>query len=149
MEVQKREDEVDFPLNGFNLRPFLSPSASSSDEECLYDLYSVCVHSGSLRLGHYFSYARKRRSTSEERVEVAENESGSEGQEKEQWYFYDDSFTQAVDRTRLFQLETKRGVYILFYVKRKKGDFSFLDITKTEQEGKEKEKEEKGKEKKR
>lgn len=45
---------VDFPIEGLNLSPYLlNPEESKSKDDCIYDLFGVSQHMGSLSGGHY------------------------------------------------------------------------------------------------
>ena len=44
--------------NGLDLREYCSMSASVAGRDCLYDLVSVCNHSGVLDGGHYTANCR-------------------------------------------------------------------------------------------
>jgi ubiquitin carboxyl-terminal hydrolase 4/11/15 len=52
----KLSDFVDFPVNGLNMTPFLKEIRGQ--EQCIYDLYAVSNHFGSLGGGHYTAYAK-------------------------------------------------------------------------------------------
>ncbi|CAM4556283.1 ubiquitin carboxyl-terminal hydrolase 43 [Lepidochelys kempii] len=102
---------VRFPLRGLNMAPHvakrsqagtqaLGPWATwkqlphlheSSQLDCLYDLYAVCNHHGSMQGGHYTAYCRN----------------ALDGR----WYSYDDSTVEPVLEDEV----STRGAYILFY----------------------------------
>lgn len=49
----KIDDFVCFPVNGWNIGNFISGS-----KPCVYNLYAVCNHSGSISNGHYTAYCK-------------------------------------------------------------------------------------------
>ena len=58
----KLSDAVTIPLT-LDLKEYMNQHSGSNEEmkeqEWVYDLYAVLVHSGSAMGGHYFSYMRK------------------------------------------------------------------------------------------
>jgi ubiquitin carboxyl-terminal hydrolase 2/21 len=57
---RKKQNKISYPVNGLNLRPFLSNNTlahTSRKSSCrrvpLYDLYAVCHHMGTSYSGHY------------------------------------------------------------------------------------------------
>jgi ubiquitin carboxyl-terminal hydrolase 4/11/15 len=100
----KVEDLVEFPIDGFNLEPYvegdkverrlaLSKGDGNSDEpdSLIYDLYAVDNHYGGLGGGHYTAYAKN-------------HESGK-------WYDYDDVGCLSLFYFTLFSLDTDRGSF--------------------------------------
>ena len=100
---------VNFPINGLDMRPFLSEdkrarmakaaeaaaagtaSAASADESSLYDLYAVVRHLGSVAGGHYISYAKNHLTG--------------------KWYEFDDRVVTEISEKKLAEVEA----YVLFY----------------------------------
>ena len=55
----KLDKAVTFPLEGLDLREFLSgPLHSDADDQTTFDLYAVANHFGTATGGHYTAYAR-------------------------------------------------------------------------------------------
>ena len=55
--VLKKNDEfVDFPMNGLDLSGIYSGKKQS--QNCIYDLYGVIHHSGTIGFGHYYATIR-------------------------------------------------------------------------------------------
>ncbi|KAJ3401340.1 ubiquitin-specific protease doa4 [Chytridiales sp. JEL 0842] len=96
----KVETNVDFPINGLDMTPFLpswQSQKSSMGGGCVFDCYAVSNHMGTLTGGHYTAYVHN----------------GS----KRQWYHFDDSRLSQCPETAV---KTKQA-YILFYVRRNTG----------------------------
>lgn len=88
---QKNSDLVEYPVDGFDLRPFiLNPDP---DEEYIYDLYGVSNHMGSLHGGHYTASCKN-------------------FMNEEWFYFNDSSVGKCGDRV------VSSAAYVLFYRKR-------------------------------
>jgi len=103
----KISDMITFPLENFNLKPFVNnpnlPSdyfdkeldgkeSNGSEEELNYNLVGVIHHIGSLNSGHYIAYAKNAKSGD--------------------WYLYDDDRVRKVESTAQIVTDT---AYILFY----------------------------------
>ena len=69
----KNDEEVEFPINGFDLSKHVLGSYTSKDN-MIYDCYAVSNHFGGMGGGHYTAYAK----------------SG------DKWYEFDDSRVQRV-----------------------------------------------------
>lgn len=82
---------VIFPLEGFDLRPYMAETAPPSD---LYDLYAVLNHFGGLGSGHYVSYAKH--------------------PDDGRWRVYDDSRVTEISANDL----VTSAAYLLCYVRR-------------------------------
>ena len=54
---RKITDLINFPVNGLNLKPYLI-SEKTSSADCMYDLYAVSNHFGTLSGGHYTAFAK-------------------------------------------------------------------------------------------
>lgn len=54
----KLSSNVAIPLQGLDLAPFASESASLEEEGAMYDLYALANHSGSVDSGHYTAHAK-------------------------------------------------------------------------------------------
>lgn len=84
----KIETFVKYPLE-LNMTEFLT---DESNQESIYDLISVCLHTGSFESGHYITYAKK-----------------SSG-----WFRFSDSFISPISDNEI----VSKNAYILFYLKR-------------------------------
>lgn len=49
---------VEYPVDDLDLSSYASPSAKSSKNNCIYDLYSVSEHRGTVYGGHYTAFAK-------------------------------------------------------------------------------------------
>ncbi|XP_048469770.1 ubiquitin carboxyl-terminal hydrolase 20 isoform X4 [Rhincodon typus] len=87
----KVNSHVSFPLEGLDLRPFLSKESSS--QITTYDLLSVICHHGTAGSGHYTAYCQN----------VING----------QWYEFDDQYVTEVHETVVQNAEA----YVLFYRK--------------------------------
>ncbi|XP_043924726.1 ubiquitin carboxyl-terminal hydrolase 43 [Protopterus annectens] len=104
---------VKFPVSGLDMTPHVVKRSQSSRNlknqwssrkqpfqsecnpgQCLYDLYAVCNHHGSMQGGHYTAYCRN----------------SVDGQ----WYSYDDSSVEVIPEGEV----CTRAAYILFYQRR-------------------------------
>jgi len=102
----KISDMITFPLEDFDLKPFVNNPNLPSDyfskelngdglngsEEVRYDLVGVIHHIGSLNSGHYITFAKNAKSG--------------------EWYKYDDEKVKKVESTAQIVTDT---AYILFY----------------------------------
>ncbi|CAH2354787.1 ubiquitin carboxyl-terminal hydrolase 12 [[Candida] railenensis] len=89
---------VDFPIEGLDMKQFVSKTDGDADEGLIYDLIGIDSHVGGLGGGHYTAYAKNFRD--------------------DRWYFFNDSRVQPID-------DPKAGMsnaYLLFYRKRKSGE---------------------------
>ncbi|XP_067868283.1 ubiquitin carboxyl-terminal hydrolase 20 isoform X1 [Heterodontus francisci] len=87
----KVNSHVSFPLEGLDLRPFLSKESAS--QITTYDLLSVICHHGTAGSGHYIAYCQN----------VING----------QWYEFDDQYVTEVHETVVQNAEA----YVLFYRK--------------------------------
>jgi ubiquitin carboxyl-terminal hydrolase 4/11/15 len=88
---EKLETLVNYPVKGLDMSSYVKgPEAA----KCVYDLYAVSNHYGSLGGGHYTAYAKNR----------INNE----------WYKFDDSSVSKVDESRV----VTTSAYVLFYRRR-------------------------------
>lgn len=87
---EKKEDFIDFPLEGLDLSSYC---VGYDSEHSLYDLHAVSNHSGGLMGGHYWAYTKNY---------------------DHLWYKYDDKF---VSLKHIDNVVTKNA-YCLFYKKR-------------------------------
>jgi len=88
---EKLETLVNYPTKGLDMSPYVKgPEAG----KCVYDLYAVSNHYGSLGGGHYTGYGKNR----------INNE----------WYKFDDSSVSKVDESRV----VTSSAYVLFYRRR-------------------------------
>lgn len=77
---------IDYPLAGWDLKNF-----TESRQSCIYNLYAVCNHSGTMYCGHYTSYCRHPHT--------------------KDWYKFDDSKVSALRKEEIVNDQA----YILFY----------------------------------
>ncbi len=84
---------VHFPIEGLNMKPFVSGPCEES--EAIYDLYAVSNHMGGMGGGHYTAYALN-------------SHNGK-------WYEFDDTRTQLVSA----QDVVTPKAYVLFYCRRR------------------------------
>ena len=117
----KIDVKIDYPLEDFDISPFIAEDALFFDEDSdlpkstVYDLYAVVNHYGSMGGGHYTAYAKHA-------------ESGS-------WHSYDDSTCRPID---VNSVQESNAGYVLFY---KRKDFemhrptSRVDVSLDEEEG--------------
>uniref|UniRef100_H2ZYD5 Ubiquitin carboxyl-terminal hydrolase n=1 Tax=Latimeria chalumnae TaxID=7897 RepID=H2ZYD5_LATCH len=89
-ESTKINTHVSFPLEGLELRPFLTKH--SPCQVTTYDLISLICHRGNVNSGHYIAYCRKDANT---------------------WYQYDDHKVSEVSEATI----QKEHAYILLYKK--------------------------------
>jgi len=88
---EKLETIVNYPITNLNMSHYVKgPDAAS----CIYDLYAVSNHYGSLGGGHYTAYGKNRLTGD--------------------WYKFDDSSVSKVDESRV----VTSSAYVLFYRKR-------------------------------
>lgn len=104
----KLNTRVEFPIVGLDMTPYLLEScrpkngivnglsvfSSAKNKDCLYDLYAVCNHFGSLNSGHYTACCLNPLNG--------------------HWYRYDDNKTELISEENLSQ----QSAYILFYQRR-------------------------------
>jgi ubiquitin C-terminal hydrolase len=99
----KIDVKIDYPLEDFDISPFIAEDALFFDEDSdlpkstVYDLYAVVNHYGSMGGGHYTAYAKHA-------------ESGN-------WHSYDDSTCRPID---VNSVQESNAGYVLFY---KRKDF--------------------------
>jgi len=86
--------QVNFPINGLDLAPFLMSQDHKAD--AIYDLYAVSNHMGGMGGGHYTAYAKNLQS--------------------KEWYHLDDSRTSKVQNPESI---VSSSAYVLYYYKRK------------------------------
>ena len=89
--LNKRQDLVDFPLNGLDLSKYICGYNSGS---YVYDLFGICNHMGSIMGGHYHCYVKN---------------------SKENWVHYNDTQCQHVNDPRSM---ITPYAYCLFYRKK-------------------------------
>jgi len=88
---EKLETFVNYPIKGLDMSQYVKgPNAA----ECIYDLYAVSNHYGSLGGGHYTAYAKNSRNG--------------------KWYKFDDSSVSEVEESRV----VTPSAYVLFYRRR-------------------------------
>nr|CDS23569.1 ubiquitin carboxyl terminal hydrolase 20 [Echinococcus granulosus] len=97
INTSKIHAPVNFPMQHLDLRKYRH--SSCRDKVCEYDLVGVVCHSGTVRFGHYYTYA----------LNFGDGE----------WYEFNDSSVQHVDADTVTSLSS--AAYVLFY--RKRQDF--------------------------
>jgi len=90
----KLDTLVDFPVSGWDLRPFLAAPETEGVPPPIYDLFAVSNHSGGLGGGHYTAYAKN----------------FADGK----WYSFNDSSTREIDSSNV----VSPSAYVLFYQRR-------------------------------
>ncbi|EFN76019.1 Ubiquitin carboxyl-terminal hydrolase 8 [Harpegnathos saltator] len=95
--LEKRNTAVDFPLTGFNLKPYLvseNPTAMSNNiRNYNYTLYAMSNHYGTMEGGHYTAFCKN----------ATQNK----------WYKYDDQTVTEVSPSQVKSQNT--SAYLLFY----------------------------------
>jgi len=95
---EKLETLVDFPLEGLDLRPWCIDREVSKN--CVYDLYAVSNHSGTVGGGHYTAYAKNL--------------------VDKRWYNFNDASVTPLDVEHPERECVTALAYVLFYVRRDK-----------------------------
>jgi len=95
MSQEKIGDFIEFPVEGLDMRPYVSAAAEPGKEQILYDLYGVSNHYGSLHGGHYTAFAMN---------PIDKN-----------WYNFNDS---SVGKVAEPSDVVTPGAYLLFYKRR-------------------------------
>ena len=100
---RKMQATVEYPINNLDLSDLIGNEDFMKQLRigCVYDLYGIINHYGSLTYGHYVSIVRN----------PYENK----------WYKYDDHIRVEIQESQI----TKENAYILFYVRR---DISTKDV---------------------
>ncbi|XP_076169965.1 ubiquitin carboxyl-terminal hydrolase 8 isoform X1 [Ptiloglossa arizonensis] len=96
--LEKRNTAVDFPLTGFNLKPYLVMDTNntptiSNIRSYSYSLYAMSNHYGTMEGGHYTAFCKN----------AAQNK----------WYKYDDQTVTEVTESQVRSQNT--SAYLLFY----------------------------------
>jgi len=96
--VDKDDTEIDFPLEGLDLRDRVRSTVNKDD--CIYDLVAVSHHYGGLGGGHYVAHAR--------------NEANGS------WYEFDDGSVRLLGETSAMAASRVKGgsAYVLMYMRR-------------------------------
>ena len=141
MHREKVNTHFSFPLE-LNMSSYMEPNlapcerrsvSTSEEEECLYDLVGVTVHTGTAEGGHYYSFIRDR--------------------DNQQWFLFNDSevkpfdaasqlasecfggettsktFDSSSEKYMDLSFEKTNSAYMLFY--EKKGKITVLNLKKT------------------
>lgn len=101
--TEKIDKFVKFPLQGLDLRHHVSFECPHPPEECIYDLYAVANHSGTLTVGHYTAYNL---------VEGEEEEKN--GQKTYHWVQCNDDVVLDIAK----EVVVSNNAYLLFYARR-------------------------------
>lgn len=126
---RKINTTIGFPITGLEMKPWLHDASREQGEDCVYDLVSICNHSGTSSGGHYYCYAKD------------ENDGAP------RWKEYNDSSVMDIDETML----VRSTAYVLFYQRRRaalRSDELCKEIekkVKEEEEARKKEEEERRK----
>jgi len=99
--TEKIDKFVSFPLQGLDLRSHVSFECPHPPEECIYDLYAVANHSGSLTMGHYVAYTLTR--------------TEKNGKEGLYWKQCNDNAVTNIAN----EIVVTPNAYLLFYMRRK------------------------------
>ena len=90
MGGQKMDTEVDFPLDGLNMRPFVLSKEQQDNSSLIYDCYAVSNHYGGVGGGHYTAFGKNPLTG--------------------KWYSFNDSSCQQTDRRIVSE-----SAYNIFY----------------------------------
>ncbi|KAG7669561.1 hypothetical protein Ndes2526B_g05900 [Nannochloris sp. 'desiccata'] len=101
----KLTTDVVFPLHSLDLSNHLSPESPHPLQECLYDLYAISYHTGSLAGGHYLACCRLSK----------EGKEGMTTTHDSSWYLFNDETVTPVAEGNV----KTQNAYILFYARRK------------------------------
>lgn len=93
--LSKNNTKVTFPITELDMSDYLS---SYVEEKCIYDLYAISHHSGSLKFGHYTAYTLNPLNR--------------------QWYLFNDDNVLHIKNDELETKLVNNGAYILLYKKR-------------------------------
>jgi ubiquitin C-terminal hydrolase len=99
--TEKIDKFVKFPLQGLDLRHHVSLECPHPPEECIYDLYAVANHSGSLTVGHYTAY------------NLVEEEEEN-GEKTYHWVQCNDDVVLKIAK----EVVVSNNAYLLFYARR-------------------------------
>ena len=94
--MKKNNRTVIFPIKNLDMSPYMSKYTKGN---CIYDLYGISYHSGSVRGGHYTAYTKNPINN--------------------MWYYYDDSNIVHIDESELQSRLVTNGAYILMYEARR------------------------------
>ena len=93
---QKIESEVDFPLDGLDMRQYIM--GNQKNENLIYDCYAVSNHYGNIGFGHYTAYAKNPITN--------------------KWYDFDDSRVSEISPHKVKEHVCSSAAYTLFYRRR-------------------------------
>ena len=85
-----------------DLSPFCHEESGEDAGACVYELYGLVEHHGSMSGGHYVAYVAEG---------AADGEGGDEARSGRQWYYFSDTQVKPVDEAKVLS----REAYILFY----------------------------------
>ena len=89
---RKLNDLINFPTSGLDLNNYVMSSVDGG--QCVYDLYAVSNHFGSLNGGHYTAFAKN--------------------PYYQKWFNFDDSDVSRADESEV----VTKAAYVLFYKRR-------------------------------
>ena len=95
--MDKLGADVSFPLRGLRLGEYASPQCAAAPADCVYDLYAVSNHAGTLHGGHYTAMCR-----------VPARGGGA-------WYAFNDEAVTRIEQSTV----VSQYAYMLFYVRRR------------------------------
>ncbi|XP_066588706.1 ubiquitin carboxyl-terminal hydrolase 8-like [Prorops nasuta] len=104
--LEKRSTMVEFPLTGFNLKPYLAMDNDTniSQGSCNYNLFAMSNHFGTMEAGHYTAYCKN----------AVQNK----------WYRYDDQTVAEVSSS--FVKQQTASAYLLFYTSFPNEPYSYI-----------------------
>lgn len=93
---RKINDFINFPVNGLDMAPYIlnKESGDGQAQNCMYDLYAVSNHFGSLHGGHYTAYAKN--------------------PVYQKWFNFDDTDVSRASESSV----VTQAAYVLFYKRR-------------------------------
>lgn len=101
--VTKNHGHVDYPMDNFDIGPYISPMRFDKNDCYKYKLHCVINHQGTMNSGHYFTYCL--------------NEDTNE------WFKFDDSHVSRITQPSNI---VSSNAYLLFYIRE---DFIKTDIS--------------------
>ena len=90
---RKISDLINFPVNNLDMTPYLK-NEQGQGKSCIYDLYAVSNHFGSLSAGHYTAFAKN--------------------PHYQKWFNFDDTNVGKVSEGDV----VTKAAYVLFYKRR-------------------------------
>ena len=94
---RKISTTINFPLTDLDMKQWLHDASLEQGQDTVYDLVSICNHSGTASGGHYYCFAK------------------DENNGKTEWMEYNDSSVSSIGESEL----VRNTAYVLFYQRRK------------------------------